>query len=114
MMRTKDFNVVLGVHDAASVEDITRAFRRLARKYHPDVSDDPDGERKFKEIAEAYRTLKFAALRSSPDQPLWRSRQFIDASERGYDAWLTWLQFVYWWSGWGAWWSPDILRQERR
>jgi len=80
----------------------------------PDVSDDPDGERKFKEIAEAYRTLKFAALRSSPDQPLWRSRQFIDASERVYDAWLTWLQFVYWWSGWGAWWSPDILRQERR
>lgn len=41
----------------ASKKDIKRAYRRLARKYHPDVSDDPNAAEKFKEISEAYAVL---------------------------------------------------------
>lgn len=49
---------ILGIDRNASGDEIKRAYRRQAKRYHPDVSDDPDGERKFKAVAEAYRMLK--------------------------------------------------------
>lgn len=52
-----DFYEILGVARGASVEEIQRAYRKLARTYHPDVNKDPGAERRFQEIAEAYDVL---------------------------------------------------------
>lgn len=57
-MKYKDYYEILGLKRDAGADDIKKAYRKLAHKYHPDVSKDPDGEAKFKDIAEAYQTLK--------------------------------------------------------
>ena len=67
-MKYKDYYAVLGVARDASTEQIKKAYRKLAHKYHPDVSKDPGGEEKFKEVAEAYETLKDADKRAAYDQ----------------------------------------------
>jgi curved DNA-binding protein len=67
-MKYKDYYAVLGVERAASEGDIKKAYRKLAHKYHPDVSKDPQGEEKFKALAEAYETLKDPAKRAAYDQ----------------------------------------------
>jgi curved DNA-binding protein len=50
----KDYYKKIGVERNATQDDIKRAYRRLARKYHPDVSKEPDAEARFKEVGEAY------------------------------------------------------------
>jgi curved DNA-binding protein len=67
-MKFKDYYAVLGVERNASAEAIKKAYRKLAHKYHPDVSKDPAGEEKFKEVAEAYETLKTPEKRAAYDQ----------------------------------------------
>ena len=67
-MKYKDYYAILGVDRGASAEDIKKAYRRLARKYHPDVSKEPNAEEKFKEMAEAYETLKDPEKRAAYDQ----------------------------------------------
>jgi molecular chaperone DnaJ len=62
-----DYYEVLGVPRDAGTETIKNAFRQLARRYHPDVSTEPDAERRFKEIAEAYGVLSDPARRASYD-----------------------------------------------
>lgn len=57
-MKYKDYYEILGLERDASADDIKKAYRKLAHKYHPDVSKDPEGEAKFKDVAEAYQTLK--------------------------------------------------------
>ncbi len=54
----RDYYEVLGVDRNASAEEIKKAYRRLARKYHPDVNKAPDAEEKFKEVKEAYEVLE--------------------------------------------------------
>lgn len=57
-MSYKDYYEVLGVSRSASKDDVQSAFRKLARKYHPDVSKEPKAEDRFKEVNEAYEVLK--------------------------------------------------------
>ena len=111
-MKTKDFYATLGIEPCASADDIKMAYRRLAHMYHPDVSDDPDGECKFKELGQAYQTLRSPAERSVYDRLLARS-QLIDRSQLSNGAWLGWLLWMYWWSSWERVWgtTPDIRRQ---
>ncbi len=66
-MKYKDYYKILGVARGASDADIKKAYRRLARKYHPDVSTEKDAEAQFKEIAEAYETLKDPQKRAAYD-----------------------------------------------
>ena len=64
----RDYYEVLGVPRNASQDEIKAAFRRLARKYHPDVSDEPDAEERFKEINEAYAVLSDPQKRAAYDR----------------------------------------------
>lgn len=67
-MKYKDYYEILGVARDADIDAIKKAYRKLAHKYHPDVSKDPAGEEKFKEIADAYQTLKDTEKRAAYDQ----------------------------------------------
>lgn len=67
-MKYKDYYSILGVARDADSAAIKKAYRKLAHQYHPDVSKDPAGEEKFKEISEAYQTLKEADKRAAYDQ----------------------------------------------
>jgi curved DNA-binding protein len=63
----KDYYAVLGVTRTSTPEEIKKAYRRLARKYHPDVSKEPDAEAHFKEVQEAYEVLKDPQKRATYD-----------------------------------------------
>src|SRR5205814_2173310 len=67
-MKYKDYYGVMGVDRKASAEEIKNAYRKLARKYHPDVSKEPGAEEKFKEVGEAYETLKDPDKRAAYDR----------------------------------------------
>ena len=67
-MEFKDYYEVLGVAPDADQAAIKSAYRKLARKYHPDVSEHKDAEARFKEVAEAYEVLKDANKRADYDQ----------------------------------------------
>ena len=67
-MKFKDYYAILGVKRDATAEDIKKAYRKLARKYHPDVSKEKDADARFKEMAEAYATLKDPEKRAAYDQ----------------------------------------------
>lgn len=67
-MAKRDYYEVLGVDKSASEDDIRKAFRQLAKKYHPDVSKEENAEEKFKEVQEAYATLSDSEKRKQYDQ----------------------------------------------
>ena len=67
-MEFRDYYELLGVARDAKQADIKRAYRKLARKYHPDISKEADAEAKFKEVGEAYEVLKDTEKRAAYDQ----------------------------------------------
>jgi molecular chaperone DnaJ len=83
----KDYYALLGVPETASEQDVTRAYRRLARELHPDVNPDkPDAEDRFKEVSAAYDVLGDAAKRKEYDElrRLQRSGTRADPNAGGF------------------------------
>lgn len=76
-MQFKDYYDILGVARDATQDQVKQAYRRLARKYHPDVSKAADAEERFKEVGEAYEVLKDPDKRAAYDQfgDRWQSGQ---------------------------------------
>ena len=66
-MEYKDYYQIMGVGRDAPADDIKRAYRKLARKYHPDVSKEKDAEARFKEVGEAYEVLRDPEKRAAYD-----------------------------------------------
>jgi curved DNA-binding protein len=79
----KDYYKIMGVSSNASEKDIKTAYRKLARKYHPDISKEANAEERFKEMAEAYETLKDTKKRAEYDRALKRGKQRQSAAQDG-------------------------------
>lgn len=84
-MKNCDYYCTLGIDRIASDAEIKMAYRRLARRLHPDVTDDADGESKFKTVGEAYKTLRHHDSRSAYNQ------QLSGSQAPAPSAWQPWL-----------------------
>ena len=84
-MKYQDYYQILGVQRDADKSDIKKAYRKLARRYHPDVNSEADAEEKFKEVNEAYEVLKDSEKRKAYDRfgADWKHGQQFDAGGFG-------------------------------
>lgn len=102
-MRTTDYYDTMEIKQTASGDEIKNAYRRLARRFHPDVSDDPDGETKFKALAEAYQTLKQPELRAAYDDlPVVRSHDDRLNASASWHAWVALCVYPGWIRLWNS------------
>ena len=89
-MQFKDYYETLGVARDASADDIKHAYRRLARKNHPDLNKEPDAEARFKEIGEAYEVLKDPEKRAAYDDV---GKRWTPGAEQPPPGWNTGYEF---------------------
>ena len=101
-MSKKDYYDVLGVQRGASEDDLKKAYRKLAMKYHPDRNaDDPTAAEKFKEASEAYEVLSDSSKRSAYDQfghDAFRQGN-MGGGFRGFDDFASSFNFSDFWIG---------------
>lgn len=92
-MDYKDYYNTLGISKTATEDEIKTAYRKLARRYHPDVNKDPKAEDKFKEVNEAYQVLSDPEKRKKYDQfgSEWQRYQSSGGQPGGFD-WGRWQQ----------------------
>lgn len=98
----RNYYEILGIPEDASQAEIKSAFRKLAKKYHPDISKDPDAEEKFQKVQEAYNVLGDAEKREQYDR---YGSAYIDVPQvdnyyNGFsrvDVQLTRFSDLYWW-----------------
>lgn len=104
-MGTKDYYLIIGVDRNVGTDGIRNAYRKLARKYHPDVSKDPDAEEKFKEVQKAYEILKCPDRRSAYDQRVSPCREMGGCNQLPMNYWAFYggLQWMAAWNSWWAW-----------
>lgn len=67
-MKDQDHYNVLGIERSATGAQVKHAYRQMAHRFHPDVSKDPDGESRFKDVSEAYKTLNRIETRAAYDR----------------------------------------------
>ena len=82
-----DYYKILGVDKSASQDDVKKAYKKLARKYHPDLNpNDPDAHRKFQEINEANEVLSDPEKRKKYDQygENWKNADEFEAQQQQY------------------------------
>ncbi|MCB1054938.1 MAG: J domain-containing protein [Acidobacteria bacterium] len=86
-MDYKDYYKILGVPKGADKDEIQKAYRKLARKFHPDINKTPEAEQKFKEIGEAYEVLKDKEKRAKYDQfgSAWKHAQATGGRPEGFE-----------------------------
>lgn len=85
-MNNKDYYQVMGIKQDADAKEIKLAYRRLARKYHPDLNKEPHAEAKFKELGEAYEVLKDPEKRKIYDQHMREASMRQQQASSGWDA----------------------------
>ena len=110
-MTVKNYYHILGVNQDVGADEIKNAYRKLAHQYHPDVSHDPNGEDKFKEIGEAYETLKIPERRLAYDRQAFRyiGRRADDLPMS--DFYACWNEML-WINCWCWWVDPDLWQSE--
>lgn len=86
-MKFQDYYKTLGVDKSASESEVQKAYRKLARKFHPDINKDPEAEVRFKEINEAYEVLKDPEKRKKYDQfgSAWKQAQRTGGPPPGFE-----------------------------
>lgn len=86
-MQYQDYYRILSVNKSANPGEIQRAYRKLARTYHPDINKDPSAEARFKEIGEAYEVLKDEEKRARYDRygSAWKSAQTTGSAPPGWE-----------------------------
>ena len=82
MSEKRDYYEVLGLSKGASEEEIKKAYRKMAKKYHPDINKEPGAEEKFKEINEAYEVLSDPQKKATYDQFGDRKSTRLNSSHR--------------------------------
>src|SRR3954452_12291059 len=85
-MKYKDYYAALGVPRDADIDAIKKAYRKLARQYHPDVSKEEDAEDRFKEVSEAYEVLRDSEKRERYDRfgENWKAGQDVSGAGGGF------------------------------